>query len=787
MKSALVLGLVLGLVGLLPLMGGPRYEAALVAGLTGPCWVAIASAWVAHRRTSEVRVQSLADGLRRKLSGREVILSGMLLGVLHALVVLLVALVHGLRTGFCEPFEGFSLLVLGPSFGMVSAGLVGATAGSLAAVLLPAGSRWGRLLAALLAWSVPLASAAIGVLRFYSTPAVYAYDPFVGYFSGPLYDTVAYDISRLLSYRIGTLTSWGAWAILVSQLVFRFEGRTRGLAFVEATRERVAWLVVALALGLVSVLHFTLSEDLQHASSAESIKETLGRTTESGRCRVYFSGGVDSRAATRTAEECEGHLKQLENYFGVEEGGPVDVYLFSSTEEKRILMGAASTYIAKPWRREIYLQPGGFPHQVLGHELAHVVTGQFGAGPLLVAGPLGGIIPDPGRIEGFAVAAAPREDSEGTLHEWTAAMKQLDLLPPLNQLFQLSFLEASAARSYTASGSFVDFIRATYGPESLRKWYSGSDLESLTGKSWQDLETDFHDFLDRVKVPQEVLEIARPRFSRPGIFERKCPHAVDRIVGEAMALCPVQEQKARRRAAEAIALDPQRIDLELSMARCAWYSGDSARSAKELRKKASDEKAYEPGARRAAWDFSGNIAWQQGERALAKEDFEKSMKLTFGRDLRRQLEVKIWALDQEEVVSEALRQLLAPGPTEGGMALATLGSWAGTGPKKDFARYLLSRASMRDGDMARASRWLSAVEVEALPLQSLRHEATRMRVILACQQRMQGGASGALKEALSAYEKLELSGAERLEAKRLSERCETVGLRKRKTSTSVNP
>ena len=38
-------------------------------------------------------------------------------------------------------------------------------------------------------------------------------------------------------------------------------------------------------------------------------------------------------------------------------------------------MGAADTYIAKPWRREVYVQAAGYPHPVLGHELMHVLAG----------------------------------------------------------------------------------------------------------------------------------------------------------------------------------------------------------------------------------------------------------------------------------------------------------------------------------------------------------------------------------------------------------------------------
>src|SRR5690606_16809945 len=148
----------------------------------------------------------------------------------------------------------------------------------------------------------------------------------------------------------------------------------------------------------------------------------------------------------------------------------------------------ASTYIAKPWRREVYLQPAGFPHPVLGHELAHVVAGSFGAGPFRVAGPLGGWIPDPGRIEGVAVAAAPRDDGDVALEEWAAAMRQVKLLPPLGRVFRLSFLGESSARAYTVAGAFMAWLREQQGAEVVRRWYGGESLLDLTGhdlEAWE--------------------------------------------------------------------------------------------------------------------------------------------------------------------------------------------------------------------------------------------------------------------------------------------------------------
>ena len=176
-----------------------------------------------------------------------------------------------------------------------------------------------------------------------------------------------------------------------------------------------------------------------------------------------------------------GHLTQLDRFFGVTGPDHVTVFLFANADQKGYLMGAGSTYIAKPWRREIYIQRAGYPHPVMRHELAHVVAGTFARGPFRVAGPLFGIIPDPGRIEGVAVAAAPH-DEDLSLDEWAKAMRDLHLLPPLERVFRLSFLGEPSSRAYVVAGAFIDWLRREKGVATVRAWYGGESLrDSATG------------------------------------------------------------------------------------------------------------------------------------------------------------------------------------------------------------------------------------------------------------------------------------------------------------------
>ena len=59
----------------------------------------------------------------------------------------------------------------------------------------------------LLALAGPLGGIAVSVARFYGSPMIFAYDPFFGYFSGTLYDTVVDVRPELWTYRGGSLAT----------------------------------------------------------------------------------------------------------------------------------------------------------------------------------------------------------------------------------------------------------------------------------------------------------------------------------------------------------------------------------------------------------------------------------------------------------------------------------------------------------------------------------------------------------------------------------------------------
>ncbi|HWO11176.1 MAG TPA: hypothetical protein VNN80_16890, partial [Polyangiaceae bacterium] len=231
-------------VGFVPLFGGPGYEAALALGIILPLPVACVSAARA------------LDALRSGSAPLDVLAAAVRFALLVVGLHLLILLLHGARVGYCGPLQGVLLFALGPGAGAV----LGAAWGSCAG--LAVAGRGGRVLAVALAGLGPLGGIVVSVWRFWTSPMVFAFDPYAGFFAGTLYDTVIDAVPRLVTYRAGSLASLLAAACLCASASTAARGRVR------LGRERRGWLGLA-ALGLSLSLGVTgFGAELGHYQSA---------------------------------------------------------------------------------------------------------------------------------------------------------------------------------------------------------------------------------------------------------------------------------------------------------------------------------------------------------------------------------------------------------------------------------------------------------------------------------------------------------------------------------------
>ncbi|HEX7668609.1 MAG TPA: hypothetical protein VF395_03455, partial [Polyangiaceae bacterium] len=225
---------VLSGVGFLPLFGGPGYEAALAAGVLLPALAAVATAFDAR------------DAEPFAAFSRGVVSGAWLAGLGLAITWL-----HGIRVGFCDPVEGAELYVLGPGAGAVLGGVWGAVVGVWSSLRQARrGAPGSRAVVVMAALAAPFAGIVVSFLRFYTSPMVFAFDPFFGFFAGTLYDSVITGMGRLVTYRAGSL----ATLLATGALAFALRRQESGVLRLE-WRSHPGATALAVVAALASLLH----------------------------------------------------------------------------------------------------------------------------------------------------------------------------------------------------------------------------------------------------------------------------------------------------------------------------------------------------------------------------------------------------------------------------------------------------------------------------------------------------------------------------------------------------
>jgi hypothetical protein len=488
-----------------PLFAVHGAESALVLGVCLPPMAAM----VCARLTARLREQTGNVRPGRALE----------LAVGYALLLFaaptFVLLVDSARVRNCTPGLGFAFMLLGPGFGVVLASLVG-----VCCALSVRSARAASALAIL----VSLLPVGLGVLRFYASPAIFAYGHFYGYFPGTLYDEGVSITAPLLWLRVFT----SLWIAGLALLVVSASDAT-SLRWSRPTRERRSGFAVALSCIALAAFAEVYAPELGHASSVTLIESALGGSMRSERCQLYFPRELSQHVRARLADDCDFRVWQAEHWLGLTHPAPISVFVFRSAQEKSALMGAAQTNLAKPWRSEVYISDSGWPNPVLGHELVHIVARGAGRGPLRIAGRALGLWPDLALIEGVAMAAAWQTQGGLTPHQWARAMLELGMTPRLSQLFGPSFLGQERSLAYTLCGSLLRFVADRHGSAAVREAYRTADLAAAVHLPLSMLEQQWHAYLRSVPLPGSALALARARFSGSSILSELCPHALAKL------------------------------------------------------------------------------------------------------------------------------------------------------------------------------------------------------------------------------------------------------------------
>ncbi len=713
-------GLVAVATTLSPLFAVMGLELAIVLGVALPLFVAPTSAriLVAARREGPVEARALARSV-------------LVVAMAGLLIPLVAALASGLFRGYCDLAAGLLFVLLGPGIGVPLAALLG---------LVAASTSTRPRLATALALLVPLGSIALALARFVTTPAIFAYTHLVGFFPGSLYDA---DVVLEAPYATLRLASLALFALALLVLDVGFDGERLRLARFARAPGR-AWLAAALAIGLLVVE--AEGPALGHRSTRASIAQALGARLDGERCTVLVPRELPRQSAERLRDDCDFRVERAEEVLGVRHPGRITAFFFRSSDEKRRLMGASNTYIAKPWRDEVYLQLSGWPHPVLFHEIVHVVAGSVGRGPFRVSGGLEGLLPSAGIVEGVAVAVAWDEREGLTPHQWARTLLDTGHAPSIAATEGLGFLLQPASRAYTANGSFVRWILETRGSAVVRRLYETGSYEEALGVPLEDAEASWRAFLETVPLPPEALGMARLRFERPAIFGQICPHAVAALESElSAAMSSGDTERALARCADVLRLDAGQAEVRAARVALLARAGRFDEAEDELARLVGPPSAATPIVLSARSSLADGY-FQHGERERARRLYEASLAVAQPEDARRQLEVRLYALDAGSGASSALREVLSPDPREtndGATLLAAIGRLERADPS-GLGPYLEARQLVARERFALARPRLEEALERGLPNASLRREAERLRAISLA-------ASGRLDEAEHAF------------------------------------
>jgi tetratricopeptide (TPR) repeat protein len=618
-----------------PLLGTHGVESALVLGIVLPPFVAwAAAAMVVHQRRLGVVREPLV-----------VLLDAARLSLAIVAVPFVVLALDQLRVKNCTPWLGLAFEVLGPGFGAVAAGVLGAVIALF--VRRPRLARW-------LAVLLPIAAIATGVHRFWDSPAIFVYGLFAGFFPGTIYDEGVTIPGAYLTFRAATCALVLGAALVASAASAPASGGV-DLARVRARVGRALFGVALLALFVAAEAN---GEVLGHRSSAEFIAEELGATLEGERCIVHVPRELPRRDLERLERDCSYRVARAEAVLGVRQRARVHAFFFRNAEEKSRYMGAATTYIAKPWRNEVYLQLAGWPHPVLFHEIVHVVAGNAAEGPFRVGGHLGGFLPDPALIEGVAVAVAWDARDDLTPHQWAKAMIELDMMPPLDDVIGLSFLGQPARNAYTVAGSFLRYLLDEHGAEAVREAYRTGDVEAATGETIATLEARWREHLEGVPLPAEALSLARVRFSHRSIFSAVCPHRLARLRAELGGdIAAGDTTRAIETCEEILEIDPNDVATRALYAGTLARDGQRRESERELEALTRPPAAPEP-IQVLAEQAVADAAWLRGDARAALSSYRALLARPQTEDAARNLEVRILAIESGGVEGARILDML---------------------------------------------------------------------------------------------------------------------------------
>jgi hypothetical protein len=270
---------------------------------------------------------------------------------------------------------------------------------------------------------------------------------------------------------------------------------------------------------IVLIVFWFFENELHILSSEYYIQSELGGYYSTKHFDIFYSSATyNEREIKRIGGLHEYYYGQIQKELKTNFDKKIKSYIYPSAEYKRDLTGAKFTVYAKPWLNEVHLNSSSID-DVLKHELVHVISGEFGYPIIKVALKMG-------LVEGLAMAIE-WDWGERTLHQYSAQLLKMNMLIDMDKIMtSIGFVSQNSSYSYILSGSFCRFLIDRYGVDNIKNVYASGNFQKVYNKDILSLNSEWKDFLLKIKTESTDSILVRYLFKRPSIFQKVCARVI---------------------------------------------------------------------------------------------------------------------------------------------------------------------------------------------------------------------------------------------------------------------
>ncbi len=344
---------------------------------------------------------------------------------------------------------------------------------------------------------------AIGVflIELYLYPQVYFFNHVWGYWPGPVYEDFFEFNPTLFYYRFITI----GWALIF---------------WLAPIIQKEKWVRLPLGLATISIMiAYTNIVNLGIVRPEHEIARKLGGIHQTEHAVLIYDARIPENEIRLMGMLHDFHIEELAYTLDLDlnELPRIRSYIYYHRWQKREITGAGRTNYVPVWNRNPQMHMHRqVVNDIVRHELVHVLSRSFGL-PIINASISGAM------IEGLAVALEGTQNPRITTHQTIAAREEYPDARFIRSLFNpISFYTGSGPRNYAVAGSFIGWMLDTFGAEAVKEAYAWARVESATGKTLDELVSEWHRFLDTVDTDTGQDLLAAAIFASPGLIDRHC-------------------------------------------------------------------------------------------------------------------------------------------------------------------------------------------------------------------------------------------------------------------------